>query len=170
METSAQKQIGISFFNDCEKNNQTWLVKEIGKFYDRETVLLKPTPLPQYAYYPLRDRYRAEKILDVLPNSQGMAILTITNKDISTSNHGVYDWGMVGLASFEKRVCVMSTYRLDANKNKILNAALHELGHSLQLQHCPNNKCLIQDFQGKIPYSLLNAPNICDDCYVKVML
>jgi archaemetzincin len=167
----APKTIGLLFFNDCEKGTQAQMVKEISEFYHCKVVILPPTNLPAFAYRKDRNRYRADSILKFMaPRYTGYSsVLAFTNRDISCTSRGVEDWGVFGLGSPTSGMSVASTNRLNKGtpeqiQNKILNTALHEIGHTFKLEHCTNKKCLMQDAEGKLPPSDLLTPWMCEHC------
>lgn len=128
--------------------------------------LLKPIPLFHSAYYPPKDRYRADTILNILKNKykSDTIILAMTKTDISVTKGKIKDWGIMGLAHRPGNVCVVSTYRLDKTKLKeqFYKVAIHELGHTQGLPHCPNKTCFMRDASGRNP--LNEETNFCEKC------
>ena len=132
----------------------------IRALYAVDAELLPEMPMPQTAYYPPRERYKADKLLDSLElaiDKRFTKVIGLTARDISTSKDDIDDWGIFGLGSLGGRCCVVSTYRLRAGKpsNPVFQARLvkvvnHELGHTFGLDHCPAVGCLMQDAGGKI--------------------
>ena len=73
--------------------------------------------LPSTAFYPPRNRYRAEKILNYLKIiSTYKNTIGITTKDISTTKDQHPDWGVMGLGTYN--VCVVSTYRMGGSQER----------------------------------------------------
>ena len=86
-----------------------------------------------------------------------LRVLGLTSVDISTTKGKVEDWGILGLASLDGRVGVLSSFRcrrLAKNKEQIAHrlgkTAVHELGHTFGLEHCPSAACLMRDGQGSV--------------------
>ena len=70
----------------------------------------------------------------------------LTHQDISTSIHGHYNYGIMGLSFRPGDACVVSTFRLK-RKDDLWKVTIHEFLHSRGLPHCKTNapKCLMQD-------------------------
>ncbi|MSP93417.1 MAG: hypothetical protein EXR79_16760 [Myxococcales bacterium] len=123
-------------------------------FYSIEVRMLPAVPLPKPAYCRPRQRWRAEILLDWLAQrlpSDGAKTLGLTAADISTSKGAVHDWGVLGLGSVDGRSCVLSSFRAQkhATQQVVLERtakiAVHEVGHTFGLQHCPTPGCLMAD-------------------------
>jgi archaemetzincin len=137
------------------------VVREIfARFFDVEVRALDRRALPKAAWYPLRNRWRAEKILDHLEAtipSDAWRVVGLTAKDISTTKGRHKDWGIFGLGTIGGPTCVVSRYRLGAGRAsrekrnvRLAKVALHELGHTLGLEHCPVVGCMMEDGKGTI--------------------
>lgn len=123
------------------------------KTYIPHVVLNKPMPLPKRAYYKPRNRYKADTLNLILKEKTNSGYVTIglTNKDISTADGKNPDWGIMGLAYLPGKACTVSTFRL-SKKNineQYFKVAIHELGHTQGLYHCPNKTCLMTAAEGK---------------------
>lgn len=116
--------------------------------------------LPSAAYYPARKRYRADRLLDFLRDrlpADGVRILGFTAVDISTTKGQYADWGVLGLGSLDGAAGVISTFRCHRGatgplhaRQRLAKVAVHEVGHTLGLPHCPTIGCLMEDAQGKV--------------------
>ena len=137
------------------------LVKEaLVQFYGLPVRVLKRARLPKSAFYPPRGRYRAEKLLTYLETVRppdAVRILGLTAADISTTKDPYPDWGVLGLASIDGTVCVISRYRAKKKskgaqhtRERLAKVAVHEIGHTLGLDHCPTVGCLMEDAQGSV--------------------
>jgi archaemetzincin len=125
-----------------------------------ETKLLSREDLPAAAFYPLRRRYRAEKVLDHLDARlppDGARILGLTGVDISTTKGRVTDWGVLGLGRIDGASSVISEFRCRMKsrgaahaRERLAKVAVHEAGHTLGLQHCPTRGCLMEDAEGRV--------------------
>ena len=129
-------------------------------FYGFEVKRLPRVALPPSAYYRPRHRYRAEKLLPFLEEQRpadGYRILGLTGVDISTTKGKYADWGILGLATLDGGACVLSSFRCKRKAKgkahariRLAKVAVHEIGHTLGLPHCPTVGCLMEDAQGTV--------------------
>jgi archaemetzincin len=128
------------------------LVPDFRRLLPRVEVL-PPIPLPSMAHYAPRNRYRADSLLRYLHTRTPAGAVTIglTHRDISTSHHGHADWGIMGLGMLPGNACVASTFRLDKTQidTQFFKVAIHELGHTQGLPHCPEPSCRMRDQGGR---------------------
>ncbi len=135
------------------------VVAGLRAFYPVEVKVLAAVPLPKPAWYPPRQRWRAEKLLDFLSDrmpADGAKVLGLTAADISTTNGTIRDWGVLGLGTLDGKSCVISTFRttrgvsLSVARQRLAKVAVHEVGHTFDLAHCPSRGCLMEDAMGKV--------------------
>jgi archaemetzincin len=156
------------------------LVKEaLLAFYDLDVQVASRVPLPQIAYYPKRGRYRAEKLLDFLEAAAPKNVfrtLGLTAVDISTTKGSYEDWGVLGLGTLDDgRACVISSFRTTRGASgpehariRLAKTAVHEIGHTLGLDHCPNVGCLMQDGHGTV-FTTDGEYDLCAKCRAKLV-
>ena len=161
---AASKRIYVQPLGNGISDTEAAFVQEaLRAFFDVEVPLLDRIALPKEAFYPPRNRHRAEKILDFLAPrlpEDGFRILGLTGGDISTTKDNFEDWGILGLATIDGRSSVISSFRC---KRKVKNAdhakirlgkvAVHEIGHTLGLEHCPSVGCIMEDAGGTVATS-----------------
>jgi len=129
-------------------------------FYPIEVRILPCQALPKAAYYPPRARYRADRLLDYLKErlpKDGWRILGLTAVDISATKDGIEDWGILGLGELPGTTTVISSFRCKKKARgsahameRLAKVAVHEIGHTLGLDHCPTVGCLMEDAKGKV--------------------
>lgn len=119
--------------------------------------------LPSSAYYKPRNRYRADSLIRWLSNQStpNTTRLGITNVDISTTKDGKADWGVLGLGYMPGKAAVASSYRLK-DKSLLWKVAIHELGHTAGLPHCPDHNCFMRDAEGGDPTG--SETGFCEKC------
>lgn len=164
-ETFKLTTIDIQPFEGISDNLANHIYKELCKVHPSVT-LLKPIPLPKRAYYAPRNRYRADTLIYILRSStkDGHVTMGLTNKDISSDKGKIIDYGIMGLGYQPGKSCVVSTFRL-SKKNlneQFFKVAIHELGHTQGLPHCPNKKCLMTDAESKNNTDKENG--FCEKC------
>lgn len=152
------------------------LAAEFGVAVQKESSI----DLPRTAYYARNRRYRAERLLDFL---RGRArapvnrILGVTEVDISTSAHGVYDWGVLGLGDLPGPACVISMFRCRRNARdaaqvrfRMVTTCVHEVGHTLGLPHCSDTRCLMTDARGTVRTIDQSTGRLCNRCRAQLGL
>ena len=142
------------------------LEKHLVPIYLSEIEVLPKKDIPASCLYKPRNRYWAGKILGFLKQqNQESDFVTIglTHRDISTSIHGNYNYGIMGLSFRPGNACVVSTFRLK-RKDDLWKVTTHEFLHSRGLPHCKKDdlKCLMQDAHGKNTFYMKNG--LCQDC------
>jgi archaemetzincin len=149
----------------------------LSEFYGLEVRALPRVDLPKAAWYAPRKRWRAEKLLAFLETRRppdGDRVLGLTAADISTTKGQVYDWGVLGLGSLGGDVGVISTFRCHKRATgpahariRLAKVAVHEIGHTRGLDHCPVRGCIMEDAEGQV-VTTDREYDICPACRAKV--
>lgn len=142
-------------------------------------VVVDRIKIPSGAYYPPRSRYRADRLVDMLARRYGSdqhKVLGLTEADISTSTPKYYDYGIFGLGELSGRACVVSINRLrrrlppgkDAGERKLrermIKVCVHEVGHTLGLDHCQNKICVMAAGEGSVKNVDESSAGFCPRC------
>ena len=151
----------IVFVQTMGKVNQDDLnlvVSTISDFYNFEVIVKGQFPIMDSLKVKNTNRFQANRVLktsNIMNRDLDGKVLILTEYDICTDRKldGVVhkNWGIFGLAGVNKQTTVISTYRMKTNHtNRLTKVTVHELGHTLGLQHCHNDeKCVMSDAKGK---------------------
>ena len=122
--------------------------------YDAEVTMGEDQPIPESAYDGDRDQYRAESLIELASRIGGEEKnLAITNADLYYRRRNY----VFGLAYLDGNGSVVSTYRLqtssdggfsqrsaqDVFADRVRKEVVHEVGHTMGLEHCENNRCVM---------------------------
>ncbi|MHC4322077.1 MAG: archaemetzincin family Zn-dependent metalloprotease [Planctomycetota bacterium] len=133
-------------------------------------------PIPKNVYNPKRRQYHSTMLLSSL---KGMRIkkgriLGVVDVDLYVPELNF----VFGEASIRDKVCIISLVRLRQEyyglpKNeslflsRTLKEAIHELGHTYQLSHCQNPKCIMH-FSNSLRDTDIKEPGFCNTCKLKL--
>lgn len=155
----------IQPFEDVKPKQLAEISENIRKIYPKIKIL-EPIDFPKNTFYQPRNRYRADSIIKYLRTKtlNNCVTLALTNKDISVTKGKVADFGVMGLGYRPGKACVASSFRLNTkNKNEqFYKIAIHELGHTQGLKHCPDKTCFMRDAEGKNPTN--EEKDFCQNC------
>jgi archaemetzincin len=166
--------IGVQPLGPMDPKLMGAVSEQLKATFSASVKILPQRPLPGAAFYAPRNRYRGDQILDDLeartPRSFSK-VLGITAQDISTTKGNIHDWGIFGLAYLSARPAVVSTFRLrgkGASKELILkrliDVAVHEVGHTYGLDHCKSPHCIMEDADGTIRTVDASSGRFCSNC------
>lgn len=142
----------IQPFKDINQETVVKITEEIKNVYPNVKVL-DAINFPENTYYKERKRYRADSIIKFLNNKtkEGFVTIGLTAKDISATRGTIKDFGIMGLGYRPGKACVASNFRLNKENRdeQFYKIAIHELGHTQGLPHCPEKMCFMRDAEGK---------------------
>ncbi|MES2514407.1 MAG: matrixin family metalloprotease [Bacteroidota bacterium] len=157
--------VDLQPFSDITSEQLKFIHQELHKIYPR-ILIRQPIDMPPAAYYKERNRYRADTILRFLRSRarEGHLIIALTNKDISHTKGAVKDYGIMGLGLCPGNACVASSFRVSKEDHwsQFFKVAIHELGHTQGLPHCPVKICFMRDAKGKNPTD--EEKEFCSKC------
>jgi archaemetzincin len=164
-QTASAITIDIQPFSDVRDEQVNYVRTELKKIYPK-VELKKAIPIPPQAYYKARNRYRADSLVGYLNRRHvpGHVTMALTTKDISWTKGTIKDYGIMGLGLCPGDACVASTFRLSKTNtlDQLYKIAIHELGHTQGLKHCPVKTCFMRDAEGKNHTDELTG--FCKDC------
>lgn len=189
-ENLSKKTLVIQPYEGFPKQQTDFLQQNIENFYALKTIFLKEIPLPKNAFTNYKaPRYRADNLIrfqkKILLN-KGDYIIGLTHKDICITKYNedgsvrkpvnkYTDFGIMGLAFCPGNSCIVSSFRLQHKNpkiffNRLQKVTLHEIGHNLDLPHCPDVSCLMTDAVENIK-TIDNAKlALCANCKNKINL
>lgn len=117
-----------------------------------DVVLMKKEIMPAIAYTAPRNRYRADTLIHWMSRraKENQVFLGITSFDISSTKNDNPDFGIMGLGYRPGNACVASDFRVKVKSN-FFKIAIHELGHTAGLKHCPEKTCFMRDAESHDP-------------------
>jgi archaemetzincin len=126
--------------------------KEVGRVFGYDTSIRPLIEEKDLWLDPIRKQYHSTPILEtlaIISPTEAIKVLAITKVDlfIPILTH-VY-----GEAQLGGKACILSTYRFteglflavgtESFRYRIVKEAIHELGHTFNLRHCPDAVCVM---------------------------
>jgi archaemetzincin len=121
--------------------------------------------LPDAAYDPRRNQYRAAELLAPLRSLPGDRVLGVTDADLYEDDLNF----VLGLAERYGRAAVISLARLGLGADpararaRALKEAVHEIGHTLGLGHCADKSCVMH-FSNRLADTDRKTSRFCATC------
>jgi archaemetzincin len=154
-----------------------FLQSELQKVFQRQVKIAEGLEHPDYAYNPEREQYLSPDIVDRIKKEKSKdcdRILGVVDIDLYVPSLNF----VFGQADFHDRVAVISLTRLRQEyyglssdeklfRERALKEAVHELGHTYGLRHCPDTKCVMH-FSNSLKDTDIKSHNFCPGCKSKL--
>lgn len=156
---------------DVDRGILEMLTEKLSQFSFQVTIL-DSVPVPKEAYVRSKGQFKADLFLDLVEEQPGDRILGVTEVDLFSKGPNNMDLNFVfGQAQILGKAAVISLYRLRGDEEvyhqRALKEAAHELGHTMGLRHCNNQKCVMR-FSDSLADTDFKDAEFCEICREKL--
>ncbi len=172
LKVGIMRKIRIIPIGDVDQRTLGSLAESLWEIYRCETIMGERASIPEKSYNSLRKQYNSTRILKDLENIKvpaGELILGVIDKDLYVSELNF----VFGEADVLARIALIGLPRLrqDADEElfqrRVAKEAVHELGHTCGLGHCPDRKCVMH-FSNSLQDTDVKEALFCAVCRIKM--
>lgn len=167
-------ELKIIPFGTVPKELINAIAEELSFSFNMLSEISEVMGLPKEFLNIFRHQFIADKILNYLSARFRGRILAITDEDIYSGELNF----IFGQAELPGDVALISVHRLNPTfyrkapdkqlfMERAVKESVHEVGHTLGLQHCDNEKC-VMSFSNTIFDVDRKNKNLCDKCKNKI--
>ncbi len=157
---------------EVEADLAAWLAEELGSALGCPVTVGEAVPIPKGGYDPHRRQYRGEAMLAAL-----RAVSTPAGRVLGLADVDCYAPGLnfiFGQAALRGREAFVALPRLRPSfyglpddlplfRQRVLKEAVHELGHTWGLGHCPDPRCVMH-FSNTLHDTDVKGASFCSRC------
>jgi archaemetzincin len=162
-------EISLLPFEGTSKKDLDCLVQDLASI-GIDASMLSEVTIPNQVYDPQRQQYNASILLRyVHEQANHQRILGVTDMDLYVEGLNF----VFGVAESPGRVAVISLYRLSMGvdafifRERAVKEAVHELGHTFGLGHCPDSSCVMH-FSNCLDDTDRKGKEYCPECRAKL--
>ena len=146
------------------------ICQDVQQAFHQDCEIDQPVEVPQSAFHPERNQYSAENLLEALPEKEIGPVLGVANLDLYAPGLNF----VFGLGDSSTNRAVIALPRLhnsfygqpeDPQRfvDRAAKEAIHELGHTYGLKHCPDPHCVMY-FSNTLADTDFKSKNFCSHC------
>jgi archaemetzincin len=166
-------QIALVPIGDVDSSLLSRLGEALSEEFSASFFVAEPLPNPAYAFNLRREQYLSTSILRRLGEldlPKADRILGVVDLDLYVPELNF----VFGQASMKGKEAIIALPRLrqsfyglpedpDLFQQRMVKEAVHELGHTLGLGHCPNNGCVMH-FSNSLRDTDIKGKSFCASC------
>ena len=169
------KNIYIQPIGEIGEEILDYLVTGLENVYGYPCRIAPPVRIPELSYSAVRDQYNAEVIVEKIMKTMPVdteKLLGVVDVDLFVPHLNF----VFGLAA--GNTAVISLKRLKPEyygekeneylfRERALKEAIHELGHTFGLHHCPDIRCIMH-FSNRLEDTDIKGPGFCKACKSRI--